>query len=242
MARTNNGPKLELSPSGRYEIRWTENGRSKRKTTKTKDVFEAEKQLKQFIDKGRTGVLLIDIFEHYEKSESFINASDQRGLADTILILNKGFGCVPYDLLTKEIIQKFINDRLNGVIKPGARPNARPGPVKMTTVKKNITILKAAINYAWRSGFVPHPRSDIFPRITKDGSVYKKEQEDSLYIMKCRRSGYYKIGVSDNPEARELTLQAENPDIVMVGSWPTHAVNEKRIHRYFGFFVKRLGK
>lgn len=233
MARPNKGPRLEINPAGLYEIRWTDNGRSKRKSTKTSDRQKAEKQLQRFSELGCSEIKIDNILDHYQKSDGFLNASDQKGVLDSIYILSKSIGSISYKSLTLEIINQFINDRIAGIIKPGNRPNFRPGPVKLSTAKKNITILKAALNHAWKSGLIEYPKSELFPRLSREGFLYKKDEKNSLYIMKCRRSGYYKIGVSDIPEFRETTLQAENPDIVMVACFPAHAKNEKRIHKYF---------
>ena len=54
-----------------------------------------------------------------------------------------------------------------------------------------------------------------------------------LYLMKCDRTGHYKIGISIDPKHREATLQSEKPSIRMVGQWERMAVLEKRWHNYF---------
>lgn len=37
-----------------------------------------------------------------------------------------------------------------------------------------------------------------------------------VYIMKNERNGYYKIGISNNPQYRERTLQSEEPEITLI--------------------------
>lgn len=57
--------------------------------------------------------------------------------------------------------------------------------------------------------------------------------EKDLYLMKDNDNGAYKIGVSNNPEFRELTLASQKPSIKLVGSWPKLGANEKKWHEYF---------
>lgn len=59
---------------------------------------------------------------------------------------------------------------------------------------------------------------------------YKKSY---LYLMKCNRTGYYKIGRSKNPAHRERTLQAETPTIQMVASFKDKDFYEKAWHIHF---------
>ena len=54
MARPNKGPRIELNDNGNYEVRWTEEGRSKRLSTGTGEVLEATKFLAGWLhEKGR---------------------------------------------------------------------------------------------------------------------------------------------------------------------------------------------
>lgn len=49
-----------------------------------------------------------------------------------------------------------------------------------------------------------------------------------LYLMKDFANGFYKIGISNNPEYRERTLQSEKPTIEMIASkrYPTRPIAE----------------
>lgn len=49
MPRPNKGPYLSTGKAGRYDIAWTENGRSRRRSTGTSDFRKAQKILAQFI-------------------------------------------------------------------------------------------------------------------------------------------------------------------------------------------------
>lgn len=60
-----------------------------------------------------------------------------------------------------------------------------------------------------------------------------------LYLMKCERTGFYKIGKSKNPKHREKTLQAESPSIAMVAVFQEQGWQEKHWHEYFALYRKR---
>lgn len=71
------------------------------------------------------------------------------------------------------------------------------------------------------------------------GSNTKVKKKNSLYLMKNNRDGRYKIGVSGNPKHREKTLQSQEPDIVLVGSWDKLAGHERAWHDYFSEWRQR---
>ena len=58
-------------------------------------------------------------------------------------------------------------------------------------------------------------------------------RSNDLYLMKNKRNGLYKIGISTDPSNREKTLQAQEPEIKMVKSWDGQASKEKWWHNYF---------
>lgn len=51
--------------------------------------------------------------------------------------------------------------------------------------------------------------------------------------MKCKRSGFYKIGKSANPKHREKTLQCESPTIEIVAIFNGQGWQETDWHKYF---------
>ena len=61
----------------------------------------------------------------------------------------------------------------------------------------------------------------------------EQPKRSDLYIMKCNRTGYYKIGKSNNSKHREKTLQAETPTIQMVATFSEHGWQESEWHNYF---------
>jgi hypothetical protein len=60
-----------------------------------------------------------------------------------------------------------------------------------------------------------------------------QSKKSDLYIMKCNRTGYYKIGKSNNPKHREKTLQAETPNIQMIATFIEYGWQESEWHNYF---------
>lgn len=67
----------------------------------------------------------------------------------------------------------------------------------------------------------------------KTGKKPKPKLRPFLYLLKNRRNGYYKIGISIDPEIREKTLQSEDPDIFAVKVWQDKGDHEKFWHRHF---------
>ena len=58
-------------------------------------------------------------------------------------------------------------------------------------------------------------------------------KQKSLYLMKDKELGLYKIGMSNNPKHRERTLMAQKPSIEMVGSWGDLGDHEREWHMHF---------
>ncbi|MGB0431639.1 MAG: GIY-YIG nuclease family protein [Bacteroidia bacterium] len=54
-----------------------------------------------------------------------------------------------------------------------------------------------------------------------------------IYLMKNFQNGYFKIGESNNPEYREKTLQAQEPDIKLIEAWLAPSRVEKELHKKF---------
>lgn len=72
----------------------------------------------------------------------------------------------------------------------------------------------------------------------KEEEIHKPEQK-CLYLMKNKRTGHYKIGISNNPKIREGTLQSQEPEVALVGSWEKQSDNERDWHNYFADYRLR---
>lgn len=60
----------------------------------------------------------------------------------------------------------------------------------------------------------------------------KQYERTSVYLMR-HTNGLVKIGHAVNPKTREKTLQAEDPRLHLIGSFPADAKTEKRLHEIF---------
>lgn len=54
-----------------------------------------------------------------------------------------------------------------------------------------------------------------------------------VYLMRHGRADTIKIGYSKNPKEREDTLQAEDPDLNLLASWPGTKDDERALHARF---------
>lgn len=68
-------------------------------------------------------------------------------------------------------------------------------------------------------------------RLPSNNGRHRKDQ--FVYLMKNRRNGLVKIGISTNPSRRERTLQSEEPDIDLLFSSPSSIRVEKSLHELF---------
>lgn len=69
--------------------------------------------------------------------------------------------------------------------------------------------------------------------IKKSNQITKSKKQNFVYIMLNQRNGFYKIGRSVNPEYREKTLQAEEPEIDLIKKWPAPKAIEKKLHNKY---------
>lgn len=61
----------------------------------------------------------------------------------------------------------------------------------------------------------------------------KEPAKTFIYLLFNRRNGYYKIGRAKVVEFREKTLQAEEPDIELICSFPGTSTVEKNLHQLY---------
>ncbi|MEJ8841505.1 GIY-YIG nuclease family protein [Lacibacter sp. H375] len=99
--------------------------------------------------------------------------------------------------------------------------------------------------------FAPHKRGVIKINLLDRLQLYrdifyssKNETEtefsgDHVYLMLNKRNNYIKIGKSKTLGFREKTLQADEPEVVLVVTWHAPAKVEKELHRMFSDKRKR---
>lgn len=155
MPRANNGPHLERNARGIYEIRWTENGRSKCRSTRTADNGFAQKILANFIlmqgDEARAAepeavMLVRDVIgdpdvdgADYWTEHVKPNVIDKASAEYSRTKLLKHFG----HLAVKDIMPSHVSTYV------AARKAGRIGrPSVGHTIARELSVLNAAINHA----------------------------------------------------------------------------------------------
>lgn len=147
MPKKNNGPRLDLNEAGIYEIRWTENRRSKRKTTGTSDHAEAMAALGRHllgVSEQRkpspcnvAEVLSTYLSEHVD--HKVIAKERQEGCID---VLTAGLGKLDVQQLTPSVIMDYRKRRKAGTVNGHVAGDS--------TLRRELNCLIAAINHAAR--------------------------------------------------------------------------------------------
>lgn len=155
MPRANNGPYLERNTRGIWEIRWTEGGRSKCRSTRTADNGFAQKVLANFIlmtdDEARVAqpdaVLLVrDVIgdpetagPDYWTEHVIPNVIDQASAGYSRTKLLKHFGHLAVRDIMPSHVSRYVEARKAGRI---GRPSVGH------TIARELSVLNAAINHA----------------------------------------------------------------------------------------------
>lgn len=141
MARHATGPQLKKNASGYYEIRWTEEGRSKRLSTGASEMVEAQTFLAGWLhEKGRDKARIptvLEILETYEKERVQDRSPRQSSIIRNSLA--KILGGIPLDGLSADRIKAYESARFSG-----------ERPAASGTVRRELGVLVAAINHAKR--------------------------------------------------------------------------------------------
>jgi Meiotically up-regulated gene 113 len=80
--------------------------------------------------------------------------------------------------------------------------------------------------------YVPFARKQEIVKLDKT-KQQKEENENFVYLMHNKSNGYYKIGRSIKPEHREKTLQAQEPDVILIEKWMAPAEIERLLHQKY---------
>jgi integrase len=133
MARHTTGPRLGKSPAGYYEIRWTEEGRSRRLSTGATDMAEAQQFFAGWLhekarDPKRPPSVKV-ILQSYMKEHIKDPETRDYKICERMIRI---FGDTPVDALTADRIATYCTDR--GVSGP--------------TQRRELSTLIAALNHA----------------------------------------------------------------------------------------------
>jgi len=152
MPKKNNGPRLDLNEAGIYEIRWTENRRSKRKTTGTSDHAAAQAALGRHLlglakEKKVNACNVASVLSTYQTEHVDQRVVDKDRQEDCIAVLTAGLGHLDVQQLTPASILEYRKARATGKVN-GHR--AGDG-----TLRRELNCLIAAINHAARHRRIP---------------------------------------------------------------------------------------
>lgn len=146
----NSTPYLEQNDRGVWEIRWTEQRRSMRKSTRTNDRSEAERALAQFLlDRhdarhGAVDMTVNDALDRYADEHVASKVVDKQRQMDIIANLRPFFG----HMLVREIkpndVLLYGSKRADGVV--GSKRARSTG-----TLRRELNCLIAALNHAVRA-------------------------------------------------------------------------------------------
>lgn len=138
-------PKLAQNSRGKWEIRWSENGRSMRKSTRTADETQAQQVFLQW-QKSLSGEeavrTVVEALRAYER-----HIKDRAGPAATVVsmvpVVNRLTGSTPLLALAVSDLRQQDVDRYTA--------HRRRAGVKDSTVRKELGMLRAALNYCHKA-------------------------------------------------------------------------------------------
>ena len=145
MARPNKGPRLVLNEANLYEIRWSEDGRSKRVSTRTGDIQEAQRFLAGWIleaeteKKAASTFTIRRIVQDYMDEHVEEQVIDKRRISDCCRPIVADLGdLMPCDL-TSDRMKTYKKRRAAGLL--GRK-------VQDSTIRRELVALVAALNHA----------------------------------------------------------------------------------------------
>lgn len=149
MSRPNKGPRLEQNKSGFFEIRWTENGRSKRVSTGEKNVMQARAFFAEWLGGCEQGGVRTSSATAREVLRFYLNTHvEEQVLAKDRCILSARhlesfFGDSKISEITAEKIAQY----------KASRKAARGGekPISDGTIRRELVTFIAAMNHAKRN-------------------------------------------------------------------------------------------
>lgn len=162
MPKANTGPKLETNECGVYEIRWTEGGRSRRKSTRSANLQFAQQVLAAFLtiderEKRRAAdapLLVMDALgdpdepdgSDYWHEHVLPNVVDKVSARMAIKKLHQHFGQLAIADIMPGDVDDYVKDRRAGRL---GRPSVNH------TISKELSFLNAAITHAVKKRRLP---------------------------------------------------------------------------------------
>lgn len=157
MPRPNHGPKLKPNDKGIYEIRWSDNGRSQRLSTRTKNLAEAQQALAGFLTEAerpenQPDLTVSDLLTAYLDEHVASHCTDTTRQTTICQWLRFGLGNLPADALTDRALRDYQDKRRRGVIGTrGTKGRRGRSGVGDATLRRELTTLIAAYNHGLRT-------------------------------------------------------------------------------------------
>lgn len=147
MPRKNTGPRLEQNERGIWEIRWTENRRSNRLSTRTSDLQEAQRALAGFLveksrdrnaDRVTIATIVKDYLHEHVDSGPVVDKARQHDAAAPLLA---HFGDMePVTITSRDVLEYGRRRRAGQLGKKAVTSNG--------TIRRELNMLIAAIEHA----------------------------------------------------------------------------------------------
>lgn len=148
MPRKNIGPRLAVGEAGNYEIRWSDNGRSKRASTWTKNLAEAQAALAEFITGERAAARgehsVSDLIDLYLDGHVEANVTDKVRVRNGLDLVKAFFKHRDVKALGPQDCDEYEAARRAGKVE--VRGKKRRGG--SATIRFELTMLSTAIKNA----------------------------------------------------------------------------------------------
>ncbi len=202
MGRPIKPPRIEVAANGYYNVHWHDGERSRRESLETKCINEAKARFSYWlvatneITETPTVAALIRLYE----SEHAPQCADKDRIKQRLAFINQFFGELTPDEITHDKVIRYVQLR----------------PVKPSTVRGELGIFKAALNYAVKTRrLAVAPYIDMPPASEpRDRWLSKEEIDRLLAAAESRRSGermsrverFIWIAVEAAPRKRSIEL------------------------------------
>ena len=179
MPRRNSGPQLRQNPKrgNFYYITWTESGRSRERSTGTKNFGEAQKIFGEFLiaRASRNGprdpneTLVTDVLADYAQAQADSRGSRRIGFAVAAL--------VPF----------WQGRTVADVHDATCKEYAKHRGVAAGTLRRELGVLRTSINYAAKSNRLTRPAFVWLPGKPEPREIWLPRPEAALLVRSCRQ-------------------------------------------------------
>lgn len=145
-------PRLAANDRGVYEIRWTENHRSKRQSTNTTDAGQAQLAFARWLmsreeaRRRESDPTVSDVLKAYREGHVRERVVDKVRQENCLAVLDKALGKLRPKEVTQEVLTRYKADRASGAV------NGRK--VCTATVRRELAALVSAFNHARRQRLI----------------------------------------------------------------------------------------